>query len=147
MHEYMEAADLIITKPGGERNEPTMSEERVPQLCTSQTLILLVDSLVVAHSGLTTAESLATGTAMLIVNPYPGQEMRNTDNLLEAGIAVKCNDLYLLGKKLQNIVDNPKKLRSMQKNSKNYGNSEACFEIVDFIAGGEYGYLDVGKEM
>ncbi|GMH59861.1 hypothetical protein TL16_g02916 [Triparma laevis f. inornata] len=109
MHEYMTAADLIITKPGG----------------------------------LTTAESLATGTAMLIVNPYPGQEMRNTDNLLEAGIAVKCNDLYLLGNKLQKIVEDPKRLKDMQKKSKAYGNAGACFDIVDYIADGEYGYIDV----
>ena len=63
MQEYMAAADIIVTKPGG----------------------------------LTTAESLASGLAMVIVNPYPGQEMRNTDNLLEQGIAVKANDLYLVG--------------------------------------------------
>lgn len=112
MHEYMTAADLIITKPGG----------------------------------LTTAESVATGTAMLIVNPYPGQEMRNTDNLLEAGIAVKCNDLYLLGNKLQKIVENPKRLKQMQKNSKEYGNPGACFDIVDYIADGEFGYIDVSKD-
>jgi processive 1,2-diacylglycerol beta-glucosyltransferase len=113
MHEYMTAADLIITKPGG----------------------------------LTTAESVATGTAMLIVNPYPGQEMRNTDNLLEAGIAVKCNDLYLLGNKLQKIVENPKRLKQMQKNSKEYGNPGACFDIVDYIADGEFGYIDVSKDV
>lgn len=83
---------------------------------------------------------------MLIVNPYPGQEMRNTDNLLEAGIAVKCNDLYLLGNKLQKIVEDPKRLKDMQKKSKAYGNAGACFDIVDYIADGEYGYIDVSKD-
>ena len=47
------------------------------------------DVIVTKPGGLTTAESLASGLAMVIVNPYPGQEMRNTDNLLENGIAVK----------------------------------------------------------
>ena len=111
MHEYMQAADLIVTKPGG----------------------------------LTTAESLATGTAMCIVNPYPGQEMRNTDNLLENGIAIKVNDLYLLGGKLQALLRDGR-LAKMQKRSKEYGNSEACFEIVDAIAAGDYDYIDVGKQ-
>ncbi|GMI46499.1 hypothetical protein TrCOL_g10356 [Triparma columacea] len=108
MHWYMQAADLIITKPGG----------------------------------LTTAESLATGTAMIVVSPYPGQEARNTDNLLENGIAIKCNDLYLLGGKLQALLRD-KRLSKMQKRSKEFGNSEACFEIVDAIAAGNYDYIDL----
>ena len=49
MHQYLSAADVIITKPGG----------------------------------LTTAEALATGTVMAIVNPLPGQELRNADMVLE----------------------------------------------------------------
>jgi len=112
MHEYMAAADVIVTKPGG----------------------------------LTTAESLATGLAMVIVNPYPGQEMRNTDNLLENGIAVKANDLYLLGSKLNSIVSDPSRLKRMQRQSKSYGDSGACFTIAEHIASGEYGYIDLTKK-
>jgi processive 1,2-diacylglycerol beta-glucosyltransferase len=37
--------------------------------------------------GLTTAESLASGLPMFIVAPIPGQEERNSDHLLEKGIA------------------------------------------------------------
>ena len=103
------------------------------------------DIIVTKPGGLTTAESLAMGLAMVIVNPYPGQETRNTDNLLEAGIAVKANDLYLLGEKLNLIVGDSDKLKSMQKKSKAYGNVGACFEIVDYISQGEYGYIDYKK--
>ena len=109
MHQYMAAADIIVTKPGG----------------------------------LTTAESLASGLAMVIVNPYPGQEMRNTDNLLENGIAVKANDLYLLGSKLNGVASDPVRLKRMQKQSRAYGNAGACFSIAEHIARGEYGYIEL----
>ena len=103
------------------------------------------DVIVTKPGGLTTAESIGIGLAMVIVNPYPGQEMRNTDNLLEKGIAVKCNDLYLLGAKLESVVGDAKRMKAMQKASKAYGNLGACFEICEFIAEGQYGYIEVEK--
>ena len=33
----------------------------------------------------------------------------------------------------------------MQKQSRAYGNAGACFSIVDHIARGEYGYIDMTK--
>ena len=67
---------------------------------------------------------------MVIVNPYPGQEMRNTDNLLENGIAVKAN--YLLGSKLNGVASDPARLKRMQKQSRAYGNAGACFSIAEY---------------
>jgi len=112
MHEYMQAADIIVTKPGG----------------------------------LTTAESLAMGLVIAIVNPYPGQEMRNTDTLLEEGVAIKCNDLYLLGHKLEVLVKDKERLARMQAKSRALGRPDAVFKICDFIAAGSYGYIDYSKE-
>lgn len=63
MHEWMAAADLVISKPGG----------------------------------LTVAESLVIGVPMVIVNPIPGQEARNSDYLLEHGASIKVNNPRLLG--------------------------------------------------
>jgi len=112
MHEYMGAADIIVTKPGG----------------------------------LTTAESLATGLAMIVVSPYPGQEMRNTDQLLEEGIALKCNDLYLLRYKLELLATDPVRLARMQQNALCLGRSKAVCEVSDFLAAGKYGYIDYAQE-
>jgi hypothetical protein len=33
---------------------------------------------------------------MVIASPVPGQEERNSDNLLDEGVTVKCNDLVTL---------------------------------------------------
>src|SRR5439155_26022149 len=46
--------------------------------------------------GLTTSETLARGAAMVIVNPIPGQESRNSDFLLENGAAIKENNVATL---------------------------------------------------
>jgi len=42
--------------------------------------------IVTKPGGMTTSESLAKGLPMVIINPIPGQEMRNTDFLVKNGI-------------------------------------------------------------
>ena len=78
--EYLAAADLIVTKPGG----------------------------------LTSSEALARGTPIVIVNPIPGHESRNSDFLLERGVAVKVNNLKLLQFKLTELLDDPHRLITMR---------------------------------
>ena len=48
-------------------------------------LMAVADLVVSKPGGLTTSEALASGAAMVIVNPIPGQEARNSDYLLEQG--------------------------------------------------------------
>src|SRR5690606_28699168 len=50
-------------------------------------LMAVADLVVSKPGGLTTSEALARGAAMVIVNPIPGQESRNSDFLLENGAA------------------------------------------------------------
>ena len=50
------------------------------------------DLLLGKPGGLTTSEALARGLALVIVNPIPGQEERNSDHLLEEGAAIRCNN-------------------------------------------------------
>ncbi len=55
---------------------------------------LLMDSadvIVTKPGGLTTSEALAKRLPMVIVSPIPGQEMRNTEFLLNSGTAVATN--------------------------------------------------------
>ncbi|GAV26208.1 hypothetical protein ciss_21410 [Carboxydothermus islandicus] len=60
--EYLEAADLVITKPGG----------------------------------LSTAEALALGKPLIIINPLPGQEQRNAEFLQKKGAALYLTDVLEL---------------------------------------------------
>jgi len=80
--------------------------------------------------GLTTSEGLAKGLAFAIVNPIPGQEERNSDHLLEQGVAIRCNNLPTLSYKLDNLLADPHRLSRMQANSKRMGRPNAAREIV-----------------
>ncbi|HEY2881330.1 MAG TPA: glycosyltransferase, partial [Pirellulales bacterium] len=59
-------------------------------------LMAVADLVVTKPGGLTSSEALASGAAMVIVNPIPGQEARNSDFLLEHGAAIKVNNTATL---------------------------------------------------
>src|SRR5262249_56289378 len=67
-------------------------------------LMAAADLVVSKPGGLTTSETLARGAAMVIVNPIPGQESRNSDFLLENGAAIKVNNIATLSYKLTALL-------------------------------------------
>ena len=85
--------------------------------------------------GLTTSEALAKGLVFVIVNPIPGQEERNSDHLLEAGVAIRSNNLPALSYKLDRLLADPKRFASMQQNSRSMGRPNAAKEIVEQLIG------------
>jgi processive 1,2-diacylglycerol beta-glucosyltransferase len=80
--------------------------------------------------GLTTSEALAIGLPMVIVSPIPGQEERNSDHLLENGIAIKCNEFTTLGYKVRQLLSNPARLEQMRANAKAYARPKAAETVV-----------------
>lgn len=80
--------------------------------------------------GLTTSEALAKGLVFVVVNPIPGQEERNSDHLLEAGAAIRCNNLPVMSYKLDKLLDDPARFARMQKNAQKLGRPNAAQEIV-----------------
>jgi processive 1,2-diacylglycerol beta-glucosyltransferase len=83
--------------------------------------------------GLTTAECLACGLPMVIVAPIPGQEERNSDQLLEKGIAIKCNEFTTLAYKIDALLDDPARLQGMREKALYYGRPHAAETIVDTL--------------
>ena len=81
--------------------------------------------------GLTTCEALAKGLVFVIVNPIPGQEERNSDHLLEEGVAIRCNNLPVLGYKLDRLLDDPQRFAAMRANSLRFARPHAAREIVE----------------
>jgi len=96
MDDYMAAADLLISKPGG----------------------------------MTTSEAMARGLPMCVVNPIPGQEERNSDHLLEAGAAIKCNNLPTLGWKVERLLRDPALLQGLRTHARAFGKPFAGETIV-----------------
>ena len=88
------------------------------------------DLVVGKPGGLTTSEGLAKGLAFVIVDPIPGQEERNSDHLLEAGVAIRCNNLPTLAYKLDRLLAEEGRLAKMQATSKKMGTPNAARDIV-----------------
>jgi len=80
--------------------------------------------------GLTTSEALAKGLVFAIVNPIPGQEERNSDHLLEAGVGIRCNNLPTLAYKLDRLLADPARFTTMQANARKMAHPNAAKEIV-----------------
>ena len=92
----MDAADLVISKPGG----------------------------------LTTAEALAKGRPMLIVDPIPGQEQRNAEWLLENGAARRLHEVADAPWKIREIIGNPAQLEAMAACAEAHGRPHAASDIL-----------------
>jgi processive 1,2-diacylglycerol beta-glucosyltransferase len=89
------------------------------------------DIIVGKPGGLTTSEALAKGLVFVVVNPIPGQEERNSDHLLEEGVALRCNNLPTLAYKIDRLLDNPRRLATMQANALRMGRPSAAHDIVN----------------
>jgi processive 1,2-diacylglycerol beta-glucosyltransferase len=51
----------------------------------------------------------------------PGQEERNSDHLLEDGVAIKCNELTTIPFKIDRLLDQPEKLEAMRRAARAFG--------------------------
>lgn len=85
--------------------------DKVDEYMTMATLI------VGKPGGLFTSEALAKSCVFVIVRPISGQESRNSDYLLESGVAIRCNDLPVLQYKVDELLDNPRRLARMREDA------------------------------
>jgi processive 1,2-diacylglycerol beta-glucosyltransferase len=88
------------------------------------------DLLLGKAGGLTTSEALARGLAFVIVNPIPGQEERNSDHLLEEGVAIRCNNPPALAYKIDRLLDDPARLASMRAHALRLARPRAAFDVA-----------------
>jgi processive 1,2-diacylglycerol beta-glucosyltransferase len=93
-------------------------------------LMCAADVVVSKPGGLTTSEALARGCAMMIVNPIPGQESRNSDFLLENGAAQKANSLSVLGYKLSRLLETSGRLEALKANARALARPGAAREVA-----------------
>jgi processive 1,2-diacylglycerol beta-glucosyltransferase len=98
--------------------------KEIPDLMAAATMILS------KPGGMTTAEALARGVPMMILDPIGGQEARNSDVLLEAGAALKCTEVTLVAYKLRRLLDDPARLQRMRECARNLGRPNAAAEIA-----------------
>lgn len=93
-------------------------------------LMAVADLVVSKPGGLTTSETLARGAVMVIVNPIPGQEARNSDFLLESGAAIKVNNIGTLPYKIGSLLADPARLAQLKANVTRIARPRAAFDVV-----------------
>jgi processive 1,2-diacylglycerol beta-glucosyltransferase len=94
-------------------------------------LMAIADIVVSKPGGLTTSEALARGLPMIVANPIPGQETRNSDYLLEHGAAVKIDHPSQLSLKLTRILSDRARLEHMRSSARQLGKPRAAFDVLE----------------
>ncbi len=89
------------------------------------------DLLVGKAGGLTTSEALARGLPMALIEPIPGQEERNADHLLEAGAAIRCNNLPAAAWKIASLLEDRARLERMRAAARAMARPRAAAEIAE----------------
>lgn len=104
--------------------KPVGYTQEMDELMTASDLVLG------KPGGLTTSEALAKGLVFVIVNPIPGQEERNSDHLLEAAAAIRCNNLPTLAYKIDRLLADSVRFATMQANVNRMAQPHAARDIV-----------------
>lgn len=89
------------------------------------------DLMVGKAGGLTTSEALARALPMALIEPIPGQEQRNADHLLEAGAAIRCNNLPAAAWKISRLLDDAARLNRMRDAARRLGQPGAAAAIAE----------------
>jgi processive 1,2-diacylglycerol beta-glucosyltransferase len=93
------------------------------------------DLLVGKAGGLTTSECLARALPMALIEPIPGQEERNAEHLLEAGAAIRCNNLPAAAWKIATLLDDRARLERMREAARKLGKPAAAAAIAEDALG------------
>lgn len=97
--------------------------------------LMEVASLIITKpGGITTAECLAKGLPMMIVDPIPGQEMRNTDFLIKKGIAIRVDYTSDIGEEVELLLQLPERLATMVKAAYAHAKPHAALDVAKLIA-------------
>ena len=93
-------------------------------------LMICADLVITKPGGLTTSECLAMGLPMIVNAPIPGQEERNSDFLLEQGVALKAFDRVTLEYRVRYLLEHPAKLAKMHEKARALGRPSAARQVL-----------------
>ena len=119
-----------IVAPAGDRYRVLGYTTDMPQLLRD------ADLFVGKPGGLSASECMAAGLPMVLVNPIPGQEVRNGDYLMEQGAAVRCNTPSTIGWKIDQVLGEPGRLKAMQAAAVRTGRPNAASDVLSGLLDG-----------
>jgi len=91
------------------------------------------DLLISKAGGLTSAESMALGVPMIIVDPIPGQETRNAEMIVEHRAGWKAMNIANLGYKIKRLIENPGLLQEARAATSSLARPNAAREILEDV--------------
>ncbi len=93
-----------------------------------------VSSLIITKpGGLSAAEALAKNLPIIILRPIPGQEINNTQFLLNEGVALKANNEKEAAQLASKLLRAPSRLKSMRRKCQENSNPQAASKIAKLI--------------
>jgi processive 1,2-diacylglycerol beta-glucosyltransferase len=119
-----------LVAPAGDRYRVLGFTAEMPQL------LRRADLFVGKPGGLSASECMAAGLPMVLVNPIPGQEVRNGDYLMEQGAAVRCNTVMTIGWKIDEVLREPGRLQRMQAAARRTGRPDAAADVLTGLLDG-----------
>ena len=96
-------------------------------------LMSVPDLIITKGGGLTLSEALAKSLPIIIINPIPGQEEKNSCFLLEKKVALKAENEGELAVLVDNLCSMPYKLESMRKAAAELGKPDSALNIAKMI--------------
>lgn len=90
------------------------------------------DCIISKPGGLTTSEAMAKGLPMIIVDPIPGQEDRNTEFLTNNGVAMAVSSTSTLDDVMYQLFANPERARVMADATKIIAKPNSTRDICEF---------------
>lgn len=91
------------------------------------------DCIITKPGGLSTTEAMAKHLPMILANPIPGQEERNTDFLINNGIAVSAHKDFSIGEALYFLFESPGHLEVMETRLSQICCNNTCAKLAEFV--------------
>ena len=96
-------------------------------------LMTVADLAVTKPGGMTTSEALVKRLPMIIINPIPGQEMRNTEFLLKSRVALQAETIYDLPPLIEQLLSRPDKLAAMRAGCEPLRHPDSAHDIAQAV--------------
>ena len=100
-------------------------------------LMAASDVIITKSGGLTVSECLAMALPMVVLKPIPGQEERNSDYLLENGVAIRANSPAHLVFKVRMLLERGDLVARMSEAARRIARPRAAYDVAREVVAGD----------